>query len=245
MSEANGSSPERRMKVAALADLHVGEGDKHPFRDLFNEVSQAADVLVICGDLTNHGKVREAEILAEDLSSCSIPVVAVLGNHDYECGCVDQISRILRDAGLCLLDGSKTNIDGVSFVGAKGFAGGFGRFMLGSFGEEAIKAFVNETVQESLRLENALRTVPAGRVVVVLHYAPIADTVQGEPLEIWPFLGSSRLGETINRFEVSAVLHGHAHHGAFEGRMPNGVPVYNCARMIDKPGGRPYFMLEV
>ena len=228
-----------------MADLHVGEGDKHPFRDLFNEVSQAADVLVICGDLTNHGKVQEAEILAEDLATCSIPVVAVLGNHDFECGCVDEVSKILRQAGLCLLDGSKTQIDGVSFVGAKGFAGGFGRFMLGSFGEEAIKNFVNETVQESLRLENALRTVPAGRVVVVLHYAPIADTVQGEPLEIFPFLGSSRLGETINRFEVSFVLHGHAHHGTFEGRMPNGVPVYNCARMIEKPGGKPYFILEV
>jgi Icc-related predicted phosphoesterase len=228
-----------------MADLHVSEADRHPFRELFAEISQSADVLAICGDLTNLGKVREAEILAEDLSACSIPVVGVLGNHDYECGCVDEVTTILRTAGMTILDGGKTEIGGVHFVGTKGFAGGFGRFMLGSFGEKAIKDFVHASVEEALRLENALRTVPPGRVVVLLHYSPIEDTVAGEPPEIFPFLGSARLGETINRFAVNAVLHGHAHHGTFFGKMPNGVPVYNCARMLEKPGARPYFILEV
>lgn len=242
MSEAPAPGP---LRVAALADLHVGETDKHPYRDMFAEIAQEADVLVICGDLTNHGKVAEAEILAEDLSGCAVPVVAVLGNHDYESGTAEEIRTIFRQAGTCLLDGSKTEVGGAHFVGAKGFAGGFGRFMLGSFGEDAIKAFVAESLHETMKLENALRGVPAGRVVVVLHYAPIPETVAGEPLEIFPFLGSSRLGETIGRFEVNIVLHGHAHKGTFAGRMPNGVPVYNCARMIEKPGGKPYFVFEV
>lgn len=233
------------MKVAGLADLHVTETDKHPFRELFTEISGTADVLTLCGDLTNLGTVKEAEILAEDLASLSIPVVGVLGNHDHESDCVEQVSEILRQAGLCLLDGSSTEIDDVAFVGTKGFAGGFGRFMLGSFGEAPIKSFVAEGVQESMKLENALRRVRQGRVVVLLHYAPIVETVMGEPPEIFPFLGSSRLAETIGRFEVNVILHGHAHRGAFEGKTPNGVPVFNCALMIEKPAGRPYHLIEV
>ncbi len=239
------SEPKGKLRVAALADLHVSENDKHPWRDVFTEISQQADVLALCGDLTNLGKVSEAEILAEDLSACSIPVVGVLGNHDYECDCVDAVSKVLREAGLTLLEGRSVEIQGVAFAGAKGFAGGFGRFMLGSFGEPAIKTFVAESLQETLRLENTLRTVRQGRVVVLLHYAPVVDTVVGEPLEIYPFLGSSRLGETIDRFAVSAIIHGHAHHGAFEGRTPNGIPVFNCARHIEKPNGRPYHIIEI
>ena len=231
--------------VAGLGDLHVTEEQKHSYRDLFAEISQKADVLALCGDLTNLGRPREAEILAEDLHTCSIPMVGVLGNHDYECGHVEEVSRILRDAGVRLLDGTSCEIKGVGFVGVKGFAGGFGRRMLGSFGEGAIKEFVAETMREAMRLENAMRTVRAGRAVVLLHYAPIAETVEGEPLEIYPFLGSSRLGETIDRFKVSAVLHGHAHQGKFEGRTANGIPVYNCAQQIPKADGRPYALIEV
>ncbi|MGQ7792516.1 metallophosphoesterase family protein [Faunimonas sp. B44] len=232
-------------RIAALADLHVGDNDKYPYRDLFAEISREADVMALAGDLTNLGTVRQAEILAEDLSACSIPVVAVLGNHDHECGCAEQVTDVLRQAGVCVLDGNSTEIAGVAFVGVKGFAGGFGRFMLGSFGEPAIKTFVSETLNEALRLENALRSVRPGRVLVVLHYAPIAQTVEGEPLEIYPFLGSSRLAETIERFQVSAIIHGHAHRGAFEGRTGSGIPVYNVASMIEKPGGRPYHILEL
>ncbi|HEY0572010.1 MAG TPA: metallophosphoesterase [Enterovirga sp.] len=240
MAEGNGL-----LKVAAIGDLHVKEDGASSYRELFGEISRVADVLVIAGDLTDLGKPREAEILAEDLRACSIPVVAVLGNHDYECGCVEEVSQILRQAGVRLLDGQATEIDGVGFVGVKGFAGGFGRRMLGSFGEPAIKAMVAEGVSEAIRLENAMRHVRSERSLVVLHYAPIPETIAGEPLEIFPFLGSSRLAETIDRIRVSAVVHGHAHRGAYEGRTPGGAPVYNVAMQIEKPNGRPYAMLEI
>jgi Icc-related predicted phosphoesterase len=233
------------LKVAAIGDLHVKEDGTASFRELFGEISRSADVLVIAGDLTDLGKRREAEILAEDLRACSIPVVAVLGNHDYECGCVEEVSHILRQGGVRLLDGQTTEIEGVGFVGVKGFAGGFGRRMLGSFGEPAIKAMVAEGVNEAIRLENAMRQVRSERALVVLHYAPIPETIAGEPLEIFPFLGSSRLAETIDRFRVSAVVHGHAHRGAYEGRTPGGAPVYNVAMHIEKPNGRPYALLEI
>jgi Icc-related predicted phosphoesterase len=237
--------PNGKLRVAAIADLHVGETQRHPYRELFAEMAQNADVLALAGDLTNVGAVKEAEILAEDLAACPIPKVGVLGNHDYECGCVEQVREILQQSGLCVLEGQATEVDGVSFVGAKGFAGGFGRYLLGSFGEAATKAFVAEGVQEALRLENAMRTAKSERVLVILHYAPSIDTVQGEPPEIYAFLGSSRLSETIDRFPVNAIIHGHAHHGAFEGRTPGGIPVYNVAIHLPKPGGRPYHVLEL
>ena len=233
------------MRVAAIGDLHVKEDQSAPYRELFGEISREADVLVLTGDLTDLGRPREAEILAEDLRACSIPVLGVLGNHDYECGHEDDIKAIIKSAGVHLLDGSSHEIDGVGFVGVKGFAGGFGRRMLGSFGEVAIKTFVAETMNEAMRLENAMRSVRTQRSVVVLHYAPVVETVEGEPLEIFPFLGSSRLAETIDRFRVSAVVHGHAHRGRYEGRTPAGAPVYNVAYQIEKPSGRPYALLEV
>lgn len=234
-----------KLKVAAIGDIHVKEGDIAPFRDLFAEISHEADVLVLCGDLTDLGKPSEAQLLVESLRSCSIPVVAVLGNHDYECGHVDEVRAIVRGAGIHLLEGQSCTIEGVGFVGIKGFAGGFGAQMLGSFGEPAIKQFVAETVQEALSLENAMRRTPTERTVVVLHYAPIAETVQGEPPEIFPFLGCSRLAETIDRFRVNAVLHGHAHRGRYEGKTPAGMPVFNVAYQIEKPTGRPYALLRI
>src|ERR687894_1431270 len=239
MAEGNGA-----LKVAAVGDLHVKEGATNPFREFFGEVSRVADVLVLTGDLTDLGKPSEAEILAEDLRACSIPVVGVLCNHDYECGCADEVSRIPRQADVRLLDGQAIEIDGVGFVGVKGFVGGFGRRMLGSFGEPAIKAMVAESMNEAMRLENAMRQVRSKRAVVVLHYSPVAETIEGEPLEIFPFLGSSRLAETIDRFKVSAVVHGHAHRGKYEGRTPAGAPVYNVPYHIEKPSGRPYALIE-
>jgi Icc-related predicted phosphoesterase len=237
--------PTGKTRVAAMGDLHVKEHGSASYKDLFGEISQAADVLVLTGDLTDLGKPKEAEILAADLRSCSIPVVAVLGNHDYECGCVDEVSRIFKDAGVQLLEGQAVEIKGVGFAGVKGFAGGFGRHMLGSFGEPAIKAMVAESVEETMRLENALRQVRSERAMVVLHYAPIPETVAGEPQEIYPFLGSSRLAETIDRFPVKAVVHGHAHRGTYEGRTPGGAPVYNVASHIAKPTGRPYALFDL
>lgn len=230
--------------MAAIGDLHTKE-DGPSYRDLFGEMSRAADVIVLAGDLTDTGKLRQAEILAEDLLACSVPVVAVLGNHDFESDCVGEVSDILRRAGVHLLDGQATEIDGVGFVGVKGFVGGFGRRMLGSFGEPTVKMMVAESVNEAIRLENAMRQSRSARNLIVLHYAPIEETVKGEPLEIYPFLGSSRLGETIDRFTVSAVVHGHAHHGSYQGRTPGGAPVFNVAMHLEKPTGLPYALLEI
>jgi len=221
------------MRVAAVGDLYVGENVERPYRELFARISQEADALALCGDLTNFGKTREAEILAEDLLACTIPAVGVLGNHDYECGQPQEISRILHQAGLKLLEGEAYEVHGVGFAGGKGFIGGYGRNMLSAFGEPAIKAFVQASIDENLKLESSLRMLKTERTVVLLHYSPIAQTLEGEPLEIFPFLGSARMGETVDRFDgVRLVLHGHAHSGAYEGHTPRGVPVYNVARPL-------------
>jgi len=235
------------MRVAAIGDLHVQESDVAPYRELFTEISSHADVLLLCGDLTNFGKTSEAEILAEDIKSCTIPVLGVLGNHDYECGQPDKVCEILHDAGMVVLDEQAHEIDGVGFAGVKGFLGGFGRGELAPFGEPIIKAFVDEAMKEARKLENALRTLRTERSVAVLHYSPVTGTLEGEPTEIYQYLGSQRLSEPIDRFEhVKAVVHGHAHHGTYEARTPLGKPVYNVAQFVLRPlFGRPYALIEV
>jgi Icc-related predicted phosphoesterase len=237
----------QKLRLAAIGDLHVGENHPHPYRDLFSRISQEADVLALSGDLTNFGKTSEAEILAEDLRACSIPIVGVLGNHDFECGQPEEVARILHEAGLRLLDGEAVEIDGVGFAGTKGFIGGFGRHMLSAFGEPAIKAFVQASVDETLKLESGLRMLRTERTVVVLHYSPVEETVIGEPEPIFPFLGSARLGETIDRFDgVRCVLHGHAHRGAHRGATPRGTPVYNVAKpVLNRDLGIEYCLIEV
>jgi Icc-related predicted phosphoesterase len=233
--------------VAAIGDLHVTEDSAHRYSDMFAEIWEKADVLALCGDLTNFGRPAEAEILAEDLRSCTIPIVAVLGNHDHEFGDPAEVSRILQQAGAKMLGEQAVVIEGVGFAGAKGFIGGFGRGELGAFGEDAIKTFVAEAQEEARILENALRSLRTDRAVAVLHYAPIAETVVGEPPEIYPFLGCSRLADAIDRFDnVKAVVHGHAHRGAYSGRTPRGVPVFNCAKfVVEEKFGRPYALLEI
>jgi Icc-related predicted phosphoesterase len=228
-------------------DLHVGEAMREPYRDLFARISAEADVLALCGDLTNFGKTEEAEILADDLRACTIPVVGVLGNHDFECGQPHEVARILHDAGLKLLDGEAFEIGGVGFAGCKGFIGGYGRNMLSAFGEPEIKAFVQASVDENLKLESSLRMLRTERIVVVTHYAPVVDTVEGEPPEIFAFLGSTRMGETIDRFDgVKCAVHGHAHRGAHAGRTARGVPVYNVARpVLNRDLGLEFGLFEV
>jgi Icc-related predicted phosphoesterase len=225
--------PADRLIVAAVGDLHVTESADQRFHELFAGISDAADVLALCGDLTNFGKTHEAELLAEDLRGCTIPTVAVLGNHDYECGQPEEVARILHQAGVTMLDEQAVVIEGVGFAGVKGFVGGFGRGELGAFGEHVMKTCVDESRNEARKLENQLRSLRTDRTVAVLHYAPVADTVEGEPLEIFPFLGSSRLAHAVHRFEnVKAVVHGHGHRGSYEGKTAGGVPVYNCARFV-------------
>jgi Icc-related predicted phosphoesterase len=236
-----------KLRVAAIGDLHVREDDVAPYREMFAEISANADVLVLCGDLTNFGRTGEAQILAEDIKSCSIPVLGVLGNHDYECGQPEKVCSILHEAGMIVLDEQAHEIDGVGFAGVKGFLGGFGRGELAPFGEPIVKAFVDEAMHEARKLENQLRTLRTDRSVAVLHYSPILDTIEGEPPAIFQYLGSQRLCEPIDRFDhVKAVVHGHAHHGTYEGRTPRGTPVYNVAQFVLRPlFGKPYVVLEV
>jgi Icc-related predicted phosphoesterase len=236
-----------KLRVAAIGDLHVMEDSVAPYRELFTEISGVADVLVLCGDLTNFGKTREAEILAEDIRACTIPVVGVLGNHDYECGQPEKVCSILHDGGMTVLDEQAVEIEGVGFAGVKGFLGGFGRGELAPFGEPIVKAMVDEVLSESRKLENQLRTLRTERSVAILHYSPITGTIEGEPPAIFQYLGSQRLCEPIDRFDhVKAVVHGHAHHGTYEGRTPRGIPVYNVAQFVLKPlFGKQYIVLEV
>ena len=235
------------LKVAAIGDLHVQESDVAPYRELFTEISGNADVLVLCGDLTNFGKTSEAEILAEDIRSCSIPVIGVLGNHDYECGQPDKVCEILHQAGMTILDEQAIEIQGVGFAGVKGFMGGFGRGELAPFGEPIAKAFVDEAVKEARKLENGLRSLRTERSVAVLHYSPTEETLEGEPNAIYQYLGSARLADAIDRFDhVKAVVHGHAHHGRYQGATPRGTPVYNVAQFVLKPlFGKRYAVLEI
>src|SRR6476660_6991168 len=236
-----------KLRVAAIGDLHVQENDTAPYRELFTEIWSPTTILVLCGDLTNFGKTSEANILAEDIKSCAIPVLGVLGNHDYECGQPEKVCEILSAAGMIVLDEQAHEIDGVGFAGVKGFLGGFGRGELAPFGEPIVKQFVDEAMKEARKLENALRTLRTERSVAVLHYSPVVDTIEGEPEAIYQYLGTQRLAEPIDRFEhVKAVVHGHAHHGTYEGRTPRGTPVYNCAQFVLKPlFGRPYALLEI
>jgi Icc-related predicted phosphoesterase len=232
------------VRVAAVGDLHCRATSAGAYVSLFTEMSAAADVVVLAGDLTDLGLPDEAAVLAHEISSCiRVPVVAVLGNHDFESNREADVTRTLTDIGVHVLDGQSVELHEVGFAGVKGFAGGFGERTLQPWGEPSIKHFVREAVEESLKLESALAKLRTLRRVVVVHYAPTRDTVVGEPLEIYPFLGSSRLEEPIARFGVDAVFHGHAHHGSLEGRVLGGIPVYNVAMplLTRSYTGRPPF----
>lgn len=239
----------RAVRVAAVGDIHYSKTSQGMLQSLFTEITEAADVLVLTGDLTDYGLAEEARVLAKDLtSSLKIPAVGVLGNHDFEAGEEKEIARILADAGVRLLDGDSYEVHGIGFAGVRGFCGGFGRGALGAWGEAVIKAFVHEAINETLKLESALARLKTPHRIAVLHYAPIRDTVEGEPLEIYPFLGSSRLEEPLSRFDVTAVFHGHAHKGTLEGATGKGIPVYNVSLPLlraQRPGLPPYRILEV
>ncbi|MES3003684.1 MAG: metallophosphoesterase [Pseudomonadota bacterium] len=220
------------VRFAAVGDLHVTKDSAGTLRALFAQASDACDVLLLCGDLTDYGTAEEAKVLVDELSVVKVPIVAVLGNHDYESGTPEVVVAALTSAGVRVLDGEAVEIEGVGIAGVKGFAGGFGRGSLGAWGEPAIKLFVQEAMNEVRKLESALAKLRTPRRIALLHYSPITGTVQGEPPEIFPFLGSSRLEEPLLRYPVDAVFHGHAHRGTMEGRTINGVPVYNVAKPL-------------
>jgi Icc-related predicted phosphoesterase len=199
------------------------------FQPLFSRIAETADVLLLAGDLTDSGLPEEARVLVRELGVARMPMAAVLGNHDVESDQADEITKILTDAGVTVLDGEACELHGIGIAGAKGFGGGFGPRALGPWGERIIKQFVHEAVNEALKLEAALARLRTPRMIALLHYAPVQQTVVGEPLEIYPFVGSSRLEEPIGRYPVSLVVHGHAHRGQLEGRTRANVPVYNVS----------------
>jgi len=240
--------PGSLVRVAAVGDLHCTKTSGGTIQPLFAGLTEIADILVLCGDLTDYGLPEEAQVLVKEMVGVRLPIVAVLGNHDYESAQEGTLRQIFTDAGLLMLDGDAVEVCGIGFAGAKGFAGGFGRGTLGSWGERAIKGFVQEAIDEALKLESALARLRTERRVAVLHYAPIRATVENEPVEIFPFLGCSRLEEPLNRYPVTAVVHGHAHNGSPEGRTVAGVPVYNVSLSLLRktfPGRPPFRILEI
>src|SRR5262245_12516295 len=232
---------DKEVCFAALGDLHCTEAMVGTLRGLFAQAAAAADALLLCGDLTDYGTPKEAKVLADELSVVPVPVIAVLGNHDYESDAADDVRRALQGVGVQVLDGEAVEVHGIGIAGAKGFAGGFGRASLGAWGEAAVKQFVNEALKEAIKLESALAKLRTRQRIALLHYAPIEGTVAGEPPEIFAFLGSSRLEDPLLRYPVDMVVHGHAHRGALEGHTVNGIPVYNVAKPLllksfaDKP----------
>lgn len=242
---------QKKVRIAAVGDIHVHESDKGKWKEYFEKISRSADVLLIAGDLTNTGDESEAEVLLEELRACTIPVIAVLGNHDYEKGRHKLIRQILqKHAALHVLDGESSVVQGIGFAGVKGFGGGFDNHMLSMFGEGAMKAFVQEAVDEALHLERALARLDQEhegiRKVALLHYSPVSETVKGEPEVIFPFLGSSRLAEPLIRRKVFVAFHGHAHAGNLDTEI-SGVKIFNVAKpVLLKEGVEDgFFVLEI
>ncbi len=237
------------MRLAAVADLHCTPESRGHFQALLAQAREKADVLLLGGDLTDYGLVEEAEILVQEFRQAApLTMLGVLGNHDYESGRAQEVKRILTEGGIKILDGEAVEIQGVGFAGVKGFGGGFDDRMLQPWGEISNKEFVQEAVQEGIKLESALAKLRTPHKVVLMHYAPLKSTVEGEPVEIFPFLGSSRLEEPIDRHKASVVFHGHAHHGSPEGRTKANIPVYNVALpllMRTFPQGSPFRVVEL
>ena len=237
---------DRPLRIAATADMHYAKHSRGMLHEAFADISQSADMLLLCGDLTDYGLPEEAEELVADIrAAVRIPTLAVLGNHDFESSQAELVSKVLDEAGVNVLNGEAIEIAGVGFAGICGFGGGFGRRMLNAWGEPLIKQFVQESISHAVRLEQALTKLQTEKRIVVLHYSPIRATLEGEDPEIYAFLGSSRLEEPINRFKVTAVFHGHAHNGVLDGKTSTGIPVYNVSAPALRKTGKPYRIVEL
>jgi Icc-related predicted phosphoesterase len=235
------------MRIAAVGDLHCRADTRRNIAVALSGVDQEAEVLLLAGDLTDHGTVEEASWLAEELSQIKMVKCAVLGNHDYEGGTSAEVKKILCDSGVHVLDGEPWTLNDLGVAGIKGFAGGFELSQLQRFGEEAMKAFVDACIAEELKLEKALFQLRTRHRVALLHYSPCRQTLEGEPLEIFPFLGATRLSGPLDQLRPNLAIHGHAHRGTLRGETRGGVPVVNVAlpelRNLEKPLG--YLTLDV
>ena len=223
-----------RVRVAAIADLHCTKTSQGAFQPLLAKIAESADILLIAGDLTDYGLPDEARVLAKEFAALRIPAVAVLGNHDFESGKSEEVRTILCDAGLIILDGDAREIAGIGIAGVKGFGGGFAGACGSDFGEPELKAFIHHTKERAERLGSLLGAMTVDVRIALLHYSPVEDTLRGERLEIYPFLGSYLLAEAIDGAGADLILHGHAHNGTEKGITPGGVPVRNVAQPVIK-----------
>src|SRR5262245_31243187 len=237
---------EGKFRLAVTGDLHCREDQHKQFREMIRAVNAEADALLLCGDLTDRGLSEEAKALGEALSALTVPCAVVLGNHDFE-GSARDVTKILHDVGVHVLDGDHVVFDSyLGVAGVKGFGGGFGNGMLQAFGESVIKAYVQEAVNESLKLEAALGQLDTPKKVVIMHYAPIPDTVRGERVEIHTYLGTSRLAAPVDLYDADMVFHGHAHHGTLEGKTPKGIPVFNVSiPVLRREKDRAFLLLTI
>ena len=242
---------QEKTRIAAVADIHVKTTDKGVWSEYFREISKKADILLIGGELTFTGDEVEAQVLSEELKSCNIPVAVVLGNHDHEKGRQKLIRHIIQNENVHVLEGEFVILGKVGVAGVKGFGGGFDNHMLSLFGEEAMKAFVKEAVNESLNLDRALKRMgeehEGVKQIVLMHYSPVKGTLEGEPEEVFPFLGCSRLEEPLSRHKVNAVFHGHAHKGKIEAVTQYGLNIFNVAWSVLQKAGYdvPVYITEV
>jgi len=223
----------RDVRIAAVGDVHLDESRRGSYRERLHDIEEKADVLLLAGDLTRHGTMEEARVVADEFRGLQIPVVAVLGNHDHHSDRPAEIAALLRDTGIEVLhdDATVLDIDGVRLgvVGGKGFGGGYAGKCASDFGEPEIKAFVGHTKRIADRWRVALKELQADRRVVLSHYSPVKDTLAGEPLEIYPFLGSYLLAEAVDSEGADLIIHGHAHSGTEKGVTPGGIRVRNVA----------------
>ncbi|GGO08542.1 metallophosphoesterase family protein [Micromonospora parathelypteridis] len=226
------------IRIAAVGDVHLDEDVVGRFRPALEELPECADVLLLAGDLTRHGTEAEARCVAEEFGGLAVPVVTVLGNHDHQCDQVPQVVKVLEDAGITVLEGNGVVLDcaggRLGIAGVKGFGGGFAGRCASDFGEPEMKAFVRTTTDSADSLGAALRSLDCDMLVALTHYAPVPDTLAGEPLEIYPFLGSYQLGQAIDSAPTALALHGHAHAGTERGTTPGGVRVRNVAHPVIK-----------
>jgi Icc-related predicted phosphoesterase len=236
------------IRIAAVGDVHVDADVLGRYRPALEQLPGVADALLIAGDLTRHGTVDEAKCMAEEFGGLGVPVVVVLGNHDHQGDRQDDVAGVLTDAGITVLEGSSVvlTVNGhrLGIAGAKGFGGGFAGACASKFGEREMKSFVGTTESIAERLGAALRDVECDALVALTHYAPVPETLVGEPLEIYPFLGSYLLGQAIDSAPTALALHGHAHHGTERGRTPGGVPVRNVAHPVIKQAYNVYQLLS-
>lgn len=243
----------KKIKIAATGDLHIQKDSAGMYKPMFNEISENADIVILCGDLTDLGTEEEAHVLAEEIGVSTIPVVAVLGNHDFESDLQKKITEILQAKNIHVLDGTDFIFHkydkSYGITGVKGFGGGFRPSMWGRFGEKEQKEFYDAINKEVQKLENGLnklQSLETDYMIVVLHFSPIRQTLEGELQELYPFLGSTRLEEVIDRYNVNAVVHGHAHHGCPEGKTEHNIPVYNVSKSVqEKHHQKPYFIFEI